>query len=125
MASSFLGSVVDELLDDEPGAIVLLLDDELGAMVLLLDDELGLVEVSGALVVLLELEALGAGAVGAGDVVDVLEELDAGLVAGGVVTVVDFCSVHALTASVRAAVARSALYMLGSLCRIVVVTARG
>ena len=61
------------------------------------------------------LDALGAGAVGAGEVVDVLDELEAGLVAGGVATVVDFCSVHAVTASVRAATARMVLYMLNSL----------
>lgn len=108
-----MGSVDDELLEDVLGAIVLE-DDVLGAMVLE-DDVLELEDVSGALVASLELDALGAGAVGAGDAVDVLDELDAGLVAGGVATVFDFCSVHAVTASVSAATARSALYMWGSL----------
>jgi len=95
--------------DDELGAM-LLDDEELGAMLLELELEL---DVSGALVA--SLDALGAGAVGAGEVVDVLDELEAGLVAGGVATVVDFCSVHAVTASVRAATARTVLYMLDSL----------
>jgi hypothetical protein len=122
LASSFFGSAEGAMLleDDELGAV--LLEDELGAM-LLDDEELGVMlleldvelEVSGALVA--SLDALGAGAVGAGEAVDVLEELDAGLVAGGVATVLDFCSVHAATASVRAATARMVLYMLDSLVK--------
>ena len=110
LASSFFGS------EDELGAIAPEDDeDELGAIVLD-DEELGAaleleLEASGALVA--SLDALGAGAVGAGDAVDVLDELDDGLVAGGVAVVLDFWSLHAVTASVRATTAKSVLYMVG------------
>lgn len=118
-------SVEVVLLDDDDaagaaGAIVLLDDELVGAVVVL---ELAVDDVLAGLLASDEVDADGAGAVGAGDTVEVLDVLDAGEVAGGVaVVVVDFCSVHADTASVSAAAAISVLYMAGiPLRRIVVV----
>ena len=88
------------------GAVVLLLLDEaagvlLGAAVELEDED----DVSGAFVASDEAGGVGAGAT------DVEAAVDAGGVAGAVVTVLDFCSVHADTASVSAAATKSDLYM--------------